>query len=321
VRPQGIHYFMKPTLLFRLGSLIALAFLAFGHTGNAAPVFGVDWGGNFTGGRAINFGSDYSKLGGVQTGDYDLDSSANDRAQIVQFGTVFTPSTSSVYASPDGKTKKLYTGGQVANIGSGSNPSFNTYRFSSKGVAQASVDPAFATSAMRESVAYYSQKADFLGGLSGASNLKFDNIAGGATLVTAFANVGTSGNTGRLLVEDGTSWYVSATVVMGSGASLSSSYNPYADLWYAYDPSVSQFLDTSNLGIGVAGSSFNDIEAFGVFMQTGVFDGTTGDEPLLAVSAFSAAMVASVPEPTTNALLGLSLAVVLLLVRRRHVAA
>lgn len=125
-------------------------------------------------------------------------------------------------------------------------------------------------------------KENFLNGNSRIDHLRFEDADGSA----AFAlKKFTSGQTARLLVKNGDRWYVSVSELTDAGALR---LNGVTETWHFYDPSHSQVLDVGNLGPGVAGSTFTDIQAFGILLQA-----ANSDAAVFEVESFAANLVSS----------------------------
>ncbi len=281
-------------------------------------VIGVDWGGNY--GAASNFTSTLNQGLGTavtSTGDYTFDS-ISDAAYRLPFGTVYSPSVDSRYVPPAGKTGKLYTGLQTV-IHSSDTPltAAGIYRFSA-GTALNQLQKTNPTntvaSTMSLSVAYLVKKADFLNGLSSAAGLSFSNAIGAASLDVMVRN--TNAATIGFLVQEGTGWYatVSKPAVENSYSVLS--VNPYTANWYAFDPTANQFLNTNLLGTATVGSTFTNIQAFGIYGQHMSVNGTASNAEKFDVQGFSGSF-AVIPEPATIGMLGLGALATLLFRRLR----
>lgn len=281
--------------IYYLLILASLAFLnGISHRAQAA-VLAVDWGGNY-GSTARS----QSTVGAtLSTGDYDFGGTSNDRARILAYGTNFTPN--SMWSVPENKTGNLTTAAQVANLNSATDPGFTNYRINATNTLQVGSTTTGATANMRLSGAFYATKGNFLNGLNAIPNLSFSDETAGASLIAGWTAGSTAGvRQTYFLVQNSSSWYV--TLANSATTLTATSINPYTSTWYSYDPSSNEFLDVSNLGTGVLGSTFNDIQAFGVYGQNTLYNGTTTGA-LMSVSGFSLALV---PEPGSFALLGLA---------------
>jgi hypothetical protein len=280
----------------------------------------VDWGGSY----GNSFSSTLNQgLGSAttNTGDYTFDGNS-DAAYILPFGGVFSPSADSRYLAPAGKTGPLFTGTMLVNHSNATAPTAaGIYRWS------AATDPnqlqrtaptqvaGFTNVSM--STSYFAKKTNFLNGLNTAGPVGFSDQASGASVsLSALRNTAGVATVG-FIAQEGSDWYFSLAftrAATGTDFSGTITLNPYAADWYAFDPLINQLVNTSDLGVAKAGSSFTDINAFGILGQNFGFNGTVANSQKFDVTGFSVAMV---PEPSTVGLLGLGAVVALLLGRRR----
>jgi hypothetical protein len=279
----------------------------------------VDWGGSY----GNSFSSTINQGLGTAitlTGDYTFDGNS-DAAYILPFGGVFMPSADSRYVAPAGKTGPLFGGTMLVNHSSATVPTgTGIYRWSA-GTPNTLQRTAPHTEGLGTtasmSTSYFVKKTDFLNGLNTASSVGFSNQAAGASVSISdlrnFSGVATVG----FIAQEGSGWYFSLAhtrAAAGGAFSGTISLNPYAADWYAFDPLSNQLLNTGNLGTAKAGSTFNNINAFGVLGQNFGFNGTVANSQKFDVTGFSAVMI---PEPSTVGLLGLGAVVALLLGRQR----
>jgi len=286
-------------------------------------VVGVDWGGHY--GAASNFITTINQGLGTATtptGDYTFDS-VSDTAYRIPFGTGYTPSADSRYVAPAGKTGPLYTGMMLVNHSSTTAPTnAGIYRWSAATTANqlAKTNPTltgdYATMSM--SVSYFSKKADFLNGLDSAASVGFSDETGGATVsLSNLRNKNAGVATIAFIAQEGSDWYVSVAWTRPTDAADwagTLTVNPYAADWYAFDPTANQLLNTGNLGTAKAGSTFTDINAFGIIGQSFGYTGTAANSQKLDFDGFSVALI---PEPATIGMLGLGALATLLFRRLR----
>jgi hypothetical protein len=286
-----------------------------------AQVVAVDWGGSY----GNSFSSNLNQGLGTatnNTGDYTFDGNS-DAAYIIPFGGVFSPSADNRYLAPAGKTGPLFTGTMLVNHSSATAPTnAGIYRWS------AATDPnqlqrtaptlGEGFTNVSWSTSYFAKKTNFLNGLNAAGPVGFSDQTNGASVsLSALRNSGSGVATVGFIVQEGADWYFSLAftrAATNSDFSGTITLNPYAADWYAFDPLINQLVNTSDLGTAKAGSTFADINAFGVLGQSFGFNGTAGNSQKFDVTGFSVAMV---PEPSTVGLLGLGAVIALWLGRRR----
>jgi hypothetical protein len=284
--------------------VISLAMLS-----QAGAELAVDWGGDYVSANTnTSFGGST-----LSTGDYDFGSGSSDRARILAIGTNFTPS--GTWSTPPGKTSTIKTGGQVANLNSSTDPTFANYRISATDSLQISSSTTGGTPNMRLSGQFFATKDNFLNGLSSTPNLSFANATDGAALTAGWTSGSTLGvREAYFLVQNGSSWYV--TFANSATTLAVASINPYSSTWYALNAATNQFLDVDNLGTGVLGSTFADIQAFGVYAQNTLYDGSTAG-PVFSTNAFSVSLLAA-PVPEANGFVLGGLGLFALVVCKRH---
>jgi hypothetical protein len=167
------------------------------------------------------------------------------------------------------------------------------------------------------STSYFAKKTNFLNGLNTAGPVGFSDQADGASVTLSDLRNSSGVATVGFIAQEGSGWYFSLAHTRAAAAGVFSgtiSLNPYTANWYAFDPLSNQLLDTGNLGTAKAGSTFNNINAFGILGQNFGFVGTVANSQKFDVTGFSAVMI---PEPSTVGLLGLGAVVSLLLGRQR----
>ncbi|MFA5687610.1 MAG: hypothetical protein WC959_00425 [Kiritimatiellales bacterium] len=248
---------------------------------------------------AVDFGGDYgssdvdaSKSASILESDKDFNFDGNNtdrrRYQPIDRDFLVLPALAN-------KNNVLYGGYQIAAFSATVNPgNVNYYRYLG---AQKTLQISSAGSTTNMGLAFtpYVKKADFLNGQAGVANLSFDNAANSVSFtINLFNGTFAEGQTARALVQNGSTWYVSASEVT-SATSLS--FNGYTETWYAFDPSVNYFINTTNLGTGISGATLTDVQAFGVFMQGLGFDSTAQNNAAhFRITGFQASLV---PEPGT----------------------
>lgn len=289
---------------------LTLALLgAFSVASATAQIIAVDFSGDYGATASFN-----NTLPASQTGDYDFDGTADDRRTYQNIDTVLTIAPGATSAFADGapsRTSVVRAGFQIANIDSLTDPTFsNRRRLDFAGGDATQILNGAVSTAARMANATNIAKADFLNGAALAPNLTFANIAGSAS-ANALALTTVGSPVMRLLVQDGSNWYISATS-RANGGPLT--LNGFAESWYAYDPSSNIFYNNSALGASVLGSTFTNIQAFGAIGQsTANFDGSTINTNGIYFNNVSLTVV---PEPSTIALL-MGAFVPLIAIRRR----
>lgn len=294
--------------------LLPIALLAVGYYPAGGAIVAVDFGADYT---SSNINASISSTT-VATVDADFDGTADDRAATVAFGTIFTSPNSANWTTPAGKSGAVIKHGISVglidwNSGADPEPSIQLDRISSADIIQVGNGPG--TSLLRMASAFYWEKSSFINGADATANLGFSNESSGISV--SFNNSGTPTTgytrTGRVLVENAGSWYVSASLFGSTNGTLS--FNGYTATWYLYDPETGTlFWDNADTGTGIAGSDLSDITALGVYTQHELIDGTSGNAALHGFSGLQATLV---PEPSTYAL-GLGfLALGFVMLRRR----
>ena len=217
---------------------------------------------------AVDFGSvDYatSNVGhvagalDVETGDFEFGANATDDSatrQLIEKDFLTIPFAGG--ATPN-KTVTFSAGAQYVNYDSLTSPAVTqgSYKWSGATPAlQINFDTAVATGVSGMAWAPYVKKANFLNGYDDDEfTLSFEDVADSVQTTT-----GGAADMARVLVQNGSAWYVSATSTVGA-----LSLNGATETWYPYDPSATLFLDESNLATGVLGSTLTNIQAAGVF--------------------------------------------------------
>jgi hypothetical protein len=252
------------------------------------------------------------------TGDFDFDGTADDTATYVANGTTWTPPSSAGWTTPSGKNGPgLLWGTALANLNFATAP---TNRFGTDAIRDNSgsesiqaipTSTAVATQQSMTSAFYYT-KSSFLNGLNVVSNLSFSS--GSNMSFDLNVSRGSNAGQGRFLVQDGTQWYVSASSINFLGSTLS--IDPYASTFYAINLTGASlgFFNSASPGSDVSGSTFTNIQGFGVQMQHLNYAGASAFTPYELVKGFSAT---AVPEPSAWALLVGGLTVLVAFRRRR----
>lgn len=221
------------------------------------------------------------------SGDYDFDGTSDDRAKILSWNAPFQVNN---FVAPEGKTAVLNIGLQIANLNSAVDPAFGLVRVGSNSVLQFG-NGGGAPGAQAFSAAVIVNKANFLN-LSSSAPLGFLSSTGSLSVSLTFNGVGDA----RFVVQNGTQWYLSATATSANGT-FGADFNPATELWYAFDPATNQFFNEDAPGTGVAGSTLQDINAFGVYAKFDNFDGTAAaNSTRINFSGFQANLT-PVPEP------------------------
>lgn len=154
-------------------------------------------------------------------------------------------------------------------------------------------------------------KANFAAGASSISNLGISPVSDG---VNAFARIqNSSSGSLRFIIKEGSQWYVSATSTTGT-----INYDIASDSFYAVDLSSNLLLDTSTLtGGGVLGSTFTNIQSFGIHHQTNSDVDFANANAALFGSREYIFGVQAVPEMKTSALFLGAFAILAVVIRRK----
>lgn len=280
-------------------SALILAVSATLSTSALAQFTAVDFSGDYSastpGFPTISFNNAVSS----ETGDYDFDGNADDRRTYHGINTVLDTVVGNPFSSgAPNRTDTVRAGFQVVNVDSATDPSFSLRRkVANTGGDWVQVTQGAGTTAMRLASAVNVAKTDFLNGMDAVANLSFANQAGSATAQVTTLSPGSGNSISRLLVQNGSNWYISDTALTSAGTLT---VNGYTEDWYSYDPSTNLLYDNSNLGSSVVGSTFNDIQAFGAIAQTTAnFDGTTANTGWYYTRNIGLTVV---PEPSAFAL-------------------
>ncbi len=221
------------------------------------------------------------------TGDYDFDGSSDDRAKILTWNSPFQVNN---FVAPEGKTSALNIGLQIANLNNATDPAFGLVRVASNSLLQFGAG-GLAPGAQSLSAAVIVNKANFLN-LSSSEPLGFLSSAGSLSVSLTFNGAGSA----RFVVQNGTQWYLSAAATTTNGT-FGADFNPATELWYAFDPAANQFFNEASPGTGVAGSTLQDINAFGVYALFSNFDGTAAANATRVNFSGFQANLTPVPEP------------------------
>jgi hypothetical protein len=236
------------------------------------------------------------------------------------FSTSDSSSPTSNYSTPSGLSATFYGGGSiVSTTGTGS---FNTRNIGDNVANGGGNDvirfiPTWSgTNAANQQMFYAAtvfKKSDFLNYSSQqvqlASSNSFNITWYGTTNFSGSSNV-------RLIVQDGSSWYLSSSLAAINVASLTSTTGNFSSLtWSAYDPTTS----LSTIGSS-ATPTLDNVNAIGYLMTVGSTSGNNGNTAAFLVNQFNITATA-IPEPSTYAALAGALALVGVMVQRRRRAA
>jgi hypothetical protein len=249
---------MKKRAYILAGTLLAGFSAAYGAQ------IAIDFGGAYSD-RSINSSKRVSHV----TGDFDFDGIANDRAAVVEFGSVFSPPRSGGWNELDEKSNgPIYQGLSVALLGEPDVDLENMMSRVSMGRIQLGVKCPGQT--LRLAAAIYWEAQDFL--CSGKEAVQAPLANEPKSLTATLKHNGVK-PTVRFLVQAGGAWYLSADRGHGNSMKL----NGAAAMWHEFDPVANQlFLDEKKLGPAVSGSALGNITAAGIYAQTEKFNGDSG---------------------------------------------
>lgn len=258
----------------------------------------------------------------VDTGDFNGDSVTDARTfiSIDHAGLFLSPGQLTGAGTTAGGTDSLRAGMQVVNYSTSTASGVQLFRYASSANAAQITSAAQAADATGQGMAFtpHVTKDDFLNDLSTATALSFADQDGAFTIDW---NIGNSPQAttppadpafrrARLMVQDGSQWYISDA--RGGGKDGDLSINPFAETWYAIDLSTDFFYtevgggDTTpngvNIGSSVLGSTFNDIQGLGVHLMINNYDGTAVNNGNFQLQGISAVLI---PEPSSLVLLGI----------------
>ena len=224
----------------------------------------VDFGGAYSD-RSINSGKKVAHV----TGDFDFDGVVNDRAAVVEFGSLFTPPRSGAWKELDGKSNgPIYQGLSIALLGEPDVDLEDIMSRVSMGRIQMGVK--CPGQELRLAAAIYWEAEDFL--CSGKETVMAPLANEPKSLTASLKHNGVKPVI-RFLVQAEGKWYVSADCGYGSSMKL----NGATAMWHEFDPVADQlFLNEKNLGPAVVGSSLGNITAAGLYAQTAHFKGDSG---------------------------------------------
>lgn len=288
---------MKPNM--KTYALTPLLILAAISAASAAPVTAVHFESNH--GSNSNSGLRHSVNPGAwtdTTGDFD-GSGTTDYSRLLPLSRpgVFIDLPETI----PGRNTRIHAGARTINFGATgfTNHSLMRYGGGNPGFLQVANLDANATTKVALAFAPHVRKSDFLNGADAASSISFADQADGFQ-----ANLNLSGTTvedgirrGRLLVQNGSNWYISESLVPTQDTL---SVNPYTETWHLID--AAELMYTEDAGSvpdstsSFLGSSLTDIQALGVLMINMV-DGTDGQTKSLSTSEFSAVVIAEEPAP------------------------
>ena len=307
---------MKSKTLILFAAIASSGLIA--ASASAASITMVDFGYNANYIPTESFVANTNRTTDTATGDFDFDGTADDTATYVANGTTWTPPSSASWTTPSGKNGPgLLWGTALATLNSATAPTnrFGTDAIRDNGgleAIQAIPTPLAVATSQSMTSAFYYTKSSFLNGLNVVSNLSFSSGSNMSFDLTVAR--GSNSGQGRFLVQDGTQWYVSASSINFQGTTLS--IDPYASTFYAINLTGASlgFFNSASPGSGVSGSTFTNIQGFGVQMQHINYAGASAFTPYELVKGFSAT---AVPEPSAWALLVGGLTVLVAFRRRR----
>lgn len=276
------HHLRSPAVLAGVAfSLLSMPFAT-------GQVTAVEFGGNY------NDGADNADKSGytLENGDFDGEGDSADRRGYIPFGTLFRNIND---ANGVGNNNVIYHGTQHTHLDdTATDPSIGIFRFENSAVDdRLQCGHGGTTAVTQQTFAPHVVKADFLNGAATAPNLFFEDAAGSVTV--SLANKSGAGTVNRALVKNGSSWYVSSTA---SSSTALLSINGFTEMWIPYDPDTNIYLSATVLaGTAVAGSTFNDIQAFGaVVQQNNIASGRAVNDDRFSVNGFSARMTDTLPQ-------------------------
>lgn len=300
---------MRPRIFPKLSSLMLTALLSLPATLMAQT-------------RGVAFGGDYNNSGTgtlnaqltsptQNTGDFDFDGIADDARYLLPITNNYrVPLVIAPNPGITGVTFNIYAGYQavyadynstvIATVGA---PANYKHRFNGTGAdtLQASIPNPITGQGGTVSVVFApnSVKADFLNNFNTVSKVGFLDAAASVTFdVSKFPNssgtpVGTS--FARAMVKSGANWYVSNTATSTAGVF---SLNGFTETWYPYNPATNLVFNASSPGTAVAGSTINNIQAYGVLCQvSGVPNAAGVASAEFLVRGFTADFVDVPPPP------------------------
>ncbi len=155
---------------------------------------------------------------------------------------------------------------------------------------------------------YMVKKANFANGLNTGA-VGFDATSDFSITATTWSGISKSL---RAVVQNGSTWYISQAENTVATAGTKTLSNAASMMWSVWDPTAQANFsgDSLDFSTTVAGSTFTDIQAVGVWGR--IVDGATN--PSASITTIQIGAVA-VPEPATIGMLGLG-AIVTLLFRR-----
>lgn len=272
-----------------------------------AQIISVDWGGDYV---SSNQGFGQGAFNTYRFNDTNANDSTipvGDQRQRVLLGQTNTTSgyfrPTSGYTAPSGKTSNFFMG-TALQYTSGSAADPNVFRVGEHGTAdtirlrpQGGLVSAYAFLGFAQ--------ADFLNGTDVGPRGLDATTSIAVTFGSDFANTGGAAGTPtfRYGVLNAGQWYLSNTSFTNTASTTFTLSSSGTETWGSFDPlGTGAGSSLAGTGIKVAPSSFssqsfNDVQGFGVWASGG-FD--------LDLAGFSASTVA-VPEPSSLALIGLSL--------------
>jgi hypothetical protein len=223
----------------------------------------VDFGGKYSD-RSINSSKRVSHV----TGDFDFDGAVNDRAAVVEFGSLFSPPKHGSWNELDDKSNgTVYQGLSIAVLGGNVDLEDVMSRFSGDRIQLGAKCPG---QMLRLAAAIYWEAGDFLCKGKEAVSAPLANEP--KSLQASVKNNGVK-PVARFLIQAGGKWYVSSDCCYGNSFKV----NGATALWHEFDPVANQlFLDEKNLGPSVAGSTLGNVTAAGLYAQTETYSGDAG---------------------------------------------
>ena len=289
-----------------------------------AQTVAVDFGGDYTDSNR-NSDLDESDQLQVDTGDFNGDSVSDARTFIPVDHTGFFIGGAQLTNAGQpgvGGTSVIHAGMQITNYGSATPSDVSLFRYAGGPDFLQMTTTAQAGGATSQGMAFlpHVRKDNFLNSLAGATELSFSNTADSFDL-SYFWNTNVVASTppadeqlrrGRLMVQNGSQWYISESRVGSKGSNAAPnviSINAATETWFPIDLSSTMYYtevgggdttpNSANIGAGVLGSTFNDIQALGAHLILTNFDGTAINAGQVAVQNFGASLDAVLPPPPT----------------------
>ncbi|MEO0588878.1 MAG: hypothetical protein AAF078_14720, partial [Planctomycetota bacterium] len=289
-----------------------------------AQTLAVEFGGDYTDANRNSTLDDGAQLQ-VDFGDFNGDGVSDARTfiPIDHTGVFIGPGQMPNAGISAGATSSLRAGMQIVNYSSATPSDVQLFRVNDRGANPDTLQmttAAQAGGALTQGMVFapHVSKDNFLNGLSGATELSFSNTADSFDL-TYFWNTNVVASTppadeqlrrGRLMVQDGSQWYISEARIGSKGSGTTPnvlSVNPATEMWFPIDLSNDFYYqeigvgDTtptgSTIGSPVLGSTFNDIQALGAHLILNNFDGSSNNAGNVEVLDIGASLDAVFPPP------------------------